>query len=100
MYIDQAWIGRGKYGTDYDYRARGKVNRLRPPLTSESLPGWTRNPFFARRLTFSTGISIKLKEEATRIRIAREREEKKRNRKPWVQHPDRPITAQRQYVLW
>lgn len=41
-----------------------------------------------------------LKEEATRIRQHHEREEKKHNRKLWVQLPNRPITAQRQYYSW
>ena len=47
-----------------------------------------------------SGISVVLKEEATRIRKAREYAEKQAKRKPWVHHPDRPITAQRQYLLW
>ena len=37
IYVDEAWVGRGRYGVDYDHRARGRVNRLRPPETSESL---------------------------------------------------------------
>lgn len=36
MYIDEAWVGRGAYGFGADYRARGNVNRLRLPYTSES----------------------------------------------------------------
>lgn len=37
IYIDEAWIGRGKYGRDYDFRARGRVYILRPPETSKLL---------------------------------------------------------------
>lgn len=36
MYVDEAWVGRGSYGYGFDYRARGQVNRLRLPYTSES----------------------------------------------------------------
>lgn len=35
MYIDQAWVGRGQYGSGLDHRARGQINRLRPPKTSK-----------------------------------------------------------------
>ncbi|MCJ1442526.1 MAG: 54S ribosomal protein L22, mitochondrial [Stictis urceolatum] len=79
MYIDQAWVGRGSYGSTPEFRARGRTNILKNPQTS---------------------ISFLLKEEHTRIRQAKEREEKRAKRKPWVHHPDRPITAQKQYVLW
>ncbi|KAK8175592.1 hypothetical protein IWX90DRAFT_424663 [Phyllosticta citrichinensis] len=79
LYVDQAWVGRGEYGKAYDYRARGRVNVMRLP---------------------STSISIKLKEEATRIREYKEREEKKANRKVWVHLPDRVIPTQRQHVMW
>ena len=47
-----------------------------------------------------TGISFLLKEEKTRIRLAQEREQKRIDKKPWVHHPDRPITQQTQYILW
>ncbi|KAH0556859.1 hypothetical protein GP486_005353, partial [Trichoglossum hirsutum] len=33
VYIDQAWVGRGSYGKEPDYRARGQVYMLRPPKT-------------------------------------------------------------------
>ncbi|KAI9820410.1 MAG: 54S ribosomal protein L22, mitochondrial [Phylliscum demangeonii] len=79
LYIDQAWVGRGEYGAEPEYRARGRINILRPPVTS---------------------ISVVLKEEATRIRQHVEREEKRRNRKLWQQLPNRPITAQRPYYTW
>lgn len=35
LYIDQAWVGRGAYGRERDYRAFGRSNMLRPPTTSE-----------------------------------------------------------------
>ncbi|MCJ1285024.1 54S ribosomal protein L22, mitochondrial [Xylographa opegraphella] len=79
IYVDQAWVGRGSYGREPDYRARGQVYTLRPPTTS---------------------ITVLLKEEATRIRLSEEREEKRKLKKAWVPLPDRPVTAQRQYCLW
>ncbi|KAI9789093.1 MAG: 54S ribosomal protein L22, mitochondrial [Peltula sp. TS41687] len=60
IYIDQAWVGRGPYENEPEFRARG-------PIT------------------------VVLKEEATRIRQHEEREQKRRNRKLWVQLPNRPI---------
>lgn len=33
IYVDQAWVGRGKYGREPEFRAKGKVNMLRPPTT-------------------------------------------------------------------
>jgi ribosomal protein L22 len=38
IYIDQAWVGRGPYGKEIDYRARGQAYMMRPPTTSESPP--------------------------------------------------------------
>ena len=35
MYVDQAWVGRGAYTTSPSFRARGKVDILRHPTTSE-----------------------------------------------------------------
>ncbi|KAI9712202.1 MAG: hypothetical protein M1812_006936 [Candelaria pacifica] len=79
LYIDQAWVGRGSFGSEPLHRARGQINILKPPTTS---------------------ISILLKEEATRVRISEEIKEKRRKRKLWVHLPNRPITAQRQYYSW
>lgn len=82
MYVDQAWVGRGPYGKQPDYRARGRVNMMRTPWTS---------------------ISLVLKEEATRVREWEEREAKRRKRllqKVWVALPDRPIQIQRQWYSW
>ncbi|KAL8801485.1 MAG: hypothetical protein Q9200_006931, partial [Gallowayella weberi] len=78
IYVDEAWVGRGTYGLDLDFRARGKMNFMRPPETS---------------------ITVRLKEEATRIRLMDEREQKRQRKKAWVPLPDRPVTAQRQYCL-
>lgn len=36
LYIDQAWVGRGKYGFAPDHRARGAIYAMRPPVTSTS----------------------------------------------------------------
>ncbi|GAB7343380.1 hypothetical protein MBLNU457_1419t1 [Dothideomycetes sp. NU457] len=82
MYIDQAYVGRGPYGKLPDYRARGRLFLMRTP--------WTH-------------LTVKLKEEATRVREHEEREEKrerKRLNKVWVPLPDRPINGQRQYYSW
>jgi hypothetical protein len=46
------------------------------------------------------GISVVLKEESTRIRLAEEREQKRLRKKVWVPLKNRAITAQRQYCLW
>ncbi|KAF4550518.1 Ribosomal protein L22p/L17e-like protein [Elsinoe fawcettii] len=82
MYVDQAWVGRGPFGQEPDYRARGRINIMRPP--------WTH-------------ISVKLKEEATLVREWQEREDKRRRQrenKVWVPLPDRPIQGQNQYYTW
>lgn len=82
IYIANTWVGRGPYGIDYDYRARGQVNIMRPPYTS---------------------ISVVLKEEKTRIREWQDREDKalkERREKLWVPLPDRPIHGQSQYYSW
>jgi len=79
IYIEQAWVGRGLYTMTPEHRARGAINMLKNPTTS---------------------LSVVLKEEATRIRLHNERLEKVKNRKVWVQLPNRPITAQRQHYSW
>ena len=40
MYVDQAWVGRGPYGTELDHRARGQINVMRNPSTSKSAPSF------------------------------------------------------------
>jgi len=82
IYIDQAWVGRGPYGTLPDYRARGRVFIMRTPWTS---------------------ISLLLKEESTRVREFEEREAKRRRQKldnVWVHLPDRPIQTKQQWYSW
>lgn len=82
IYIAQAWVNRGPYGMELDHRARGVINKLRPPYT---------------------GLSLLLKEEKTRIREWEDREAKalrQRKSKLWVPLPDRKISAQRQYYSW
>ncbi|KAI9048426.1 hypothetical protein LZ554_007262 [Drepanopeziza brunnea f. sp. 'monogermtubi'] len=79
LWVEQAWCGRGPFGTTPDYRARGQINMMRNP---------------------TTGLTLVLKEEKTRIRLHEEREAKEARRKVWVQLPNRPITAQRQYYSW
>ena len=44
MYVDEAWVGRGPYGSGFDYRGRGVVNRLRLPYTSKSSSSLLSNP--------------------------------------------------------
>jgi len=51
-------------------------------------------------LMANLGISIVLKEEKTRIRLHDEKLAKQRRLGPWVHHPNRPVTAQRQYYAW
>lgn len=103
MYVDQAWVGRGSYTKEPSYRAKGRVDVLRHPTTSKSLIRYSSSKLlyvWLLCLIESAGISVLLKEEATRIRLAEEREHKHQNRKVWVPLPDRPVTAQRQYPLW
>lgn len=83
IYIEQAWVGRGPYGQLPDFRARGRVFIMRTPWTS---------------------LSVVLKEEATRVRQWREREDKRlkqRKEKVWVPLPDRPVQGIRgQWYSW
>lgn len=99
IYVDQAWVGRGKYEREPEFRGRGRVNTLYKPYTSElDVPSFTFD--IKGSNTDGIGISVLLKEQATQIRLAKEREEKRQRKKVWVNLPDRPITAQRQYCLW
>jgi ribosomal protein L22 len=83
IYVAEAWINQGPYGKEPEWRARGRMNILRPPHTR---------------------ITVLLKEEKTRTREKNEKEIrqiKKRLRKSaWTQLPDRPVTNQSQYLLW
>jgi ribosomal protein L22 len=83
IYIDQAWVGRGPYGNLPDFRARGRVFIMRTPWTS---------------------LSVVLKEEKTRLREWREREEKRKRARTgtrvWQHLPDRPISNHRAWYNW
>ena len=96
IYIAQAWCGKGSYTESPDFRARGRIYVMKHRTTSKSL---SLTPISKKILTI-LGLTVVLKEEATRIRLHNEREEKERNKKVWVQLPNRPITAQRQYYSW
>ncbi|KAH0613777.1 uncharacterized protein H6S33_005663 [Morchella sextelata] len=78
-YIEQAWVGRGPFEFASSHRAKGRIDRLRLPYTS---------------------LTVVLKEEKTRIRIMKEKEEKYMRKKPWVQLPSRAIYGQTQYYRW
>lgn len=80
MYVSEAWVGRGPWrGRRLYFMGRGRVSVHMKP---------------------STSISIRLKEEKTRIREHEERQAKKYRQGPWVHLPDRPVTAQRPYYTW
>ncbi|KAJ5753929.1 uncharacterized protein N7511_008082 [Penicillium nucicola] len=82
IYIQEAWVNRGPYGREMDHRARGQINMMRPP---------------------TTGISVLLKEEKTRIREWEDRDAKAqraRRDQLWTQLPDRKIPTQNQYYSW
>ena len=83
IYVAQAWTNRGPYGQEPDFRARGRMFMKRPP---------------------HTGLSVMLKEEKTRTREKVEKEgraiKKRLGKSMWVHLPDRPVTTQRQHVLW
>ena len=49
---------------------------------------------------FYIGITVVLKEQVTRDRIAKEKEEKRLRKKPWEQLPSRPLVGQTQYYRW
>lgn len=83
IYVAEAWVNRGPYGQEPEFRARGRMNMMRPPYT---------------------GISVMLKEEKTRTRQKAEKEakalRKRMGKNMWVHLPDRKVTTQRQHVLW
>ncbi|PUU73156.1 ribosomal protein L22/L17 [Tuber borchii] len=78
-YIEQAWVGRGTYEVEHNHRARGRIDMLKLPYTS---------------------ITVVLKEQVTRDRIAKEKEDKRLRKKPWEQLPSRPLVGQTQYYRW
>ncbi|KUJ15808.1 putative 54S ribosomal protein L22, mitochondrial [Mollisia scopiformis] len=79
LYVDQAWCGKGLFQQTPDHRARGNIFLMKNRTTS---------------------LSVVLKEEKTRIRLHEDRLKKEQKKKVWVQLPNRPITAQRQYYSW
>ncbi|KAL8783053.1 MAG: hypothetical protein Q9213_004900 [Squamulea squamosa] len=40
IYVDEAWVGRGSYSVDYDFRAKGMTFIMRPPETSKHYSIW------------------------------------------------------------
>ncbi|KAJ4396349.1 39S ribosomal protein L22, mitochondrial [Gnomoniopsis smithogilvyi] len=80
LYVHEAWVNRGPWrGKKPSYRARGRTDLIHMPQAS---------------------ISIRLKEEKSRLREAEEREAKEAKRGPWIQLPNRPVTAQRPFYSW
>jgi len=114
MYVAQAWVNRGPWrGHRIRYVARGRINILKKPSTSEFLfllvlllllpPVALASVvalLYLHIADIGPGISLVLKEEKTRIREHGERVAKKLRAGPWVHLPDRPVTAQRQYYSW
>jgi hypothetical protein len=99
IYIDQAWVNRGPYMKEIDYRARGQAYVMKNPFTSKLASCIIM--LSAALLTFCLlGVTVLLKEEATRVRLSEEKKKKWENRRLWLHLPDRPVTQQRQYPLW
>ncbi|KAM0277310.1 hypothetical protein ACHAQH_005901 [Verticillium albo-atrum] len=80
LYVAEAWVNKGpSRNRRIEFKGRGRTGLIISP---------------------STGISVVLKEEKTRIREHNERVAKEAKRKPWVHLPNRPVTAQRPYYSW
>ncbi|KUI55479.1 54S ribosomal protein L22, mitochondrial [Cytospora mali] len=80
MYVSEAWVNRGPWrGKKPNYRARGRVDLIQMPQAS---------------------ITIRLKEEKTRVREYEEKKAKEHRQGPWIHLPDRPVTAQRPFYSW
>ncbi|KUI72917.1 54S ribosomal protein L22, mitochondrial [Cytospora mali] len=80
MYISEAWVNRGPWrGKKPNYRARGRVDLIQMPQAS---------------------ITIRLKEEKTRVREYEEKKAKEHRQGPWIHLPNRPVTAQRPFYSW
>ncbi|CRK37024.1 hypothetical protein BN1708_007279 [Verticillium longisporum] len=80
LYVAEAWVNKGpSRNRRIEFKGRGRTGVIISP---------------------STGISVVLKEEKTRIREHNERVAKEAKRKPWVHLPNRPVTAQRPYYSW
>jgi ribosomal protein L22 len=94
IYVDQAWTGKGFKTLTPDYRARGRISLMKNRHSSKSIFCYLKF-----QLTIP-GVTLLLKEEKTRIRLHNERENKIKNRKVWVQLPNRPIPSQRPHYSW
>jgi ribosomal protein L22 len=94
IYVDQAWTGKGFKTLTPDYRARGRISLMKNRHSSKSIFCYLKP-----QLTIP-GVTLLLKEEKTRIRLHNERENKIKNRKVWVQLPNRPIPSQRPHYSW
>ncbi|KAF3355859.1 hypothetical protein VD0004_g3812 [Verticillium dahliae] len=80
LYVAEAWVNKGpSRNRRIEFKGRGRTGVIISP---------------------STGISVVLKEEKTRIREHNERVAREAKRKPWVHLPNRPVTAQRPYYSW
>ncbi|KAI7778708.1 hypothetical protein LA080_001855 [Diaporthe eres] len=80
IYVSEAWVNRGPWrGKKPNYRARGRVDLIQMPQAS---------------------ITIRLKEEKTRIREFEEKKARQYRQGPWVHLPNRPVTAQRPFYSW
>ncbi|KAL1627138.1 39S ribosomal protein L22, mitochondrial [Neofusicoccum ribis] len=99
-----------EYARDHATVARGmglgEANETKGEKTEIELKDGTRKVvedrtgMYVDQAWVGRGISVVLKEEATRIRQSEERQQKRANRKLWTQLPDRPIQQQRQHLLW
>lgn len=54
IYIDQAWVGRGDHTKEPEYRARGRMNVLKHPTTSE----WPFYPVLGTAGAFADPLSV------------------------------------------
>ncbi|POS80340.1 mitochondrial large ribosomal subunit [Diaporthe helianthi] len=80
IYVSEAWVNRGPWrGKKPNYRARGRVDLIQMPQAS---------------------ITVRLKEEKTRIREYEEKKARLYRQGPWIHLPNRPVTAQRPFYSW
>ncbi|KAF3760995.1 hypothetical protein M406DRAFT_358434 [Cryphonectria parasitica EP155] len=80
MYVHEAWVNRGPWrGKRPNYRARGRTDIIKMPQAS---------------------ITIRLKEEKSRLREYEEKKAKEYRQGPWVHLPNRPVYAQRPFYSW
>ncbi|KAI2640043.1 ribosomal protein L22/L17 [Xylaria nigripes] len=80
LYVDQSWVTKGPpRGMRILFHSRGRASQAFRPTSR---------------------INLVIKEEKTRIRQYDERVEREAKKAPWVQLPNRPVTAQRPYYSW